>query len=141
MLNTIVRRNSKILAIILVLSLLLAATTVLAATKLIKAGKGGTIRIANGISIKIEKNSLQENTLISAKMVWGNKYIDFHFEPDDTVFSKPAKLKISLNAIDEMDLETLVLYGKNGEQIEPARKKRHMEYKISHFSIYYYRRR
>ena len=141
MTSKVARRNLVILPIVLVLSILLITTTALAATKLIKAKSGGVVKIADGVLLKIEKGSLQEDTLISAEMMWGDDYIGFEFGPDDTVFSEPAKLRIGLDVIDEMGLDSLTLFGERGEKIKPDISKKYVEYRISHFSIYYYRRR
>ena len=141
MLSTVVRRNLVILPIVLVLSILMATTTALATIKLIKAKNGGVVKIADGVCLEIEKDSLQEDTLISAEMMWGDDYIGFEFGPDDIVFSEPAKLRIDLDVIDEMGLDDLTLFRKGGQKIEPDISKKYVEYEISHFSIYYYRRR
>ena len=139
MIRTVVRKNLIILPAVLVLSMLL--TTALAATKLIKAKSGGVVKIADGIRLKVEKGSLEEDTLISAELKYDDDYIAFEFGPDGTTFSEPAKLRIDLDVADAMDLNGLTLYGEDGEEIRPNMNKKYMEHEISHFSIYYYRRR
>ena len=139
MARTVVRKNLVILPAVLILSMFL--TTALAATKVIKVKNGGVIKIANGIFFEVEKDSLIEDTSISAELKYGDDYVDFEFGPDGTTFSEPAKLRIDLDVANAMDLDGLTLYGEDGEEIRPNMNKKYVEYEISHFSIYYYRRR
>ena len=141
MISTVIRRDLAILPIVLVLSVPLITTTAFVTTELIKTKNGGVVRIANGVRLEVEKDSLPEDTLISAEMMWDDDYIDFEFGPDGTTFSGPAKLKIALDIADEMGLDGLTLYGEDGEEIKPNINKKYVEYEILHFSIYYYRRR
>ena len=141
MLSTTARRNLKVLPVVLVLSILLIATTALAATKLMKAKSGGVVNIAVGIRLKVEKGSLEEDTYISAELTSDGGRVGFEFGPAGTVFSEPAKLRISQKAVEEMGLEGLTLYGDRGQKIEPDVNPGYVEYEIPHFSIYYYRRR
>ena len=141
MTSKVVRRNLVILPIVLILSILLATTTALAVTKPIKAKNGGVIKIADGVSLKIERDSLPGDTLISAEMTLDDEYVDIEFGPGGTIFSEPAKLRIDLKVLDEMGLDGLTLFWEGGEEIEPDIGKKYAEYEIPHFSIYYYRRR
>ena len=145
MLNITMRRKLQIAGTILVLSVLLAAMTALAVTQLVKAGPGGTIDIADGISLKIKPHSLTDDVEITAEM-WlvedeiGNR-VEFSFLPDSIIFGEPAKLIVNMDVINAMGLEQLTLYGPGDEPIEPDLKGNRAIYEIPHFSIYYYRRR
>jgi hypothetical protein len=140
MLNTILRKRAQVLAAILVLSVVLIATTAFAATEYIKAKRGGIVPVAPGVSLVIKPGALAEDTVISANMKVKRNHISFCFGPSGTVFSKPAELCISWQAID--DVEDLTLYGEDGEGIEPAKTTRWgVKYYIEHFSMYYFRRR
>jgi len=139
MLSKVLKKRAQLLAVILVLSLLLTATTAFAVSEYITAKKGGVIGIAQGVKLVILPRALKEDTLISADMLKKKKRIEFTFEPDGTVFAKPAILKIAWSAIE--DLEDLVLYGLDGEKIRPRIKGWGLEYRIPHFSLYYFRRR
>jgi hypothetical protein len=99
MLRTIFRKRAHIiaLAVILVVSFALTDTPALAASKLIKAKKGGTIKIADGVKLKIEKSVVKDDTEISADMLlipagsvtnmpWKQEFIHFIFGPHGTVF-------------------------------------------------------
>ena len=141
MLNTILRKRAQVLALILVLSVLLTATAALAATKLIIAKKGGTVNIADGMELVIPPKALVEDTFISADVKHKRDRVIFSFGPDGTEFSKPAKLFISWQAVDDADVEDLTLYGPDGLEIEPKIKGWGVEYGIDRFSLYYYRRR
>lgn len=142
MLSTILRKRAQALAVILVLSVFLVATTVFAATKLIEAKKGGVVQIAQGVELVIRPNALEEDTVIAASMELQRKRVVFEFGPDGTKFRKPAHLSLSWAAMEALgDLESLTLYGEDGEEIEPKIKGWGMEYPIDHFSLYYHRRR
>jgi hypothetical protein len=142
MLNTIPKKRARALALVLVLSVLQTAATALAATKYIEAGEGGTIDIAEGVELVIPAGALGEDTVISADMEWADDHIYFHFGPGGTEFGKPAELRITWQAIDDMGLADLHLYSEDGEEIEYEIKKWGVvSYYIEHFSLYYYRRR
>ncbi len=141
MLHTFLRKKAHVLALIVVLSILLTTMTVFAASKLITAKKGGTIDMAPGVELVILPNALEEDTIVSADMRVKPKRIVYSFGPKGVVFSKSAKLIISLEVLDGAGVDDLVLYGENGEAIEPRRNKRSLVYEIDHFSAYYHRRR
>ena len=137
MLDTILRRRAQ--ALVLVLSLVLSVTAVFAATELIEAKKGGTINIAPGVRLVIRPGALEEDTAISADMIQKRDRILFRFKPSRTEFLKPAELRIHWQAIE--DVEDLILYGEDGEEIEPEIRGWGTKYYIEHFSLYYFRRR
>lgn len=139
MLNTILRKRAHLSAAVIAISLLMIATTAFAVTKLIEAKKGGTLEIAEGVELVVPPQALEEDTIISADMKMKSKSITFKFKPDGTVFVKPAKLQIAWSAI--QDVDDLTLYEKNGDEIEPRITGWGLEYEISHFSLYYFRRR
>lgn len=142
MLSMILRKRAQILATILVLSVFLIATAALADTKLIIAKKGGVVNIAEGIELVIRPGALENDTIVSAYMIQKRKRVIFSFGPDDTEFEKPARLCMSWAAVEALGtLESLTLYGENGERIEPRIKGWGVEYPIEHFSLYYHRRR
>lgn len=141
MLHTFLRKRAHVFTLIVVLSILLTAMTAYAASKLITAKKGGTIDVAPGVELVIRPNSLEEDTVISADMKVKPKRIVYTFGPNGVVFSKPAKLIISLEVFEDAGVDDLVLYGDNGEAIEPRRNKKFLVYEIDHFSAYYHRRR
>lgn len=116
--------------------------TALAASKLITAKKGGTIDMAPGVELVIRPNALEEDTVISADMWIESGRIVYSFSPGGTVFSKSAKLIISREVLEDTDVDDLILYGEDGEAIEPRKnKKKYLVYDIDHFSAYYHRRR
>ncbi len=102
-----------------------------------------TVNIVHGISLRVEPHSVQEDAVISADIACpdGTENINFSFKPDNTSFDKPAKLRVSMDAIGEMGLTQLTLYGPDDEAIQPSIKGNYAIYEIPHFSIYYYRRR
>jgi hypothetical protein len=140
--NTVLRkRAAQALAAILVLSILLTATIALAATYSIRAGKGGEIKIAKGVTFVVPSGALKEDTVISADMKWTKDHICFYFGPDGTTFDPPAELRISWYTIGKMDMADAILYGENGEKIMPQVKNWQGAWPIPHFSMYYFRRR
>jgi len=141
MLNTTAGKRAQTLALTMVLSILLASTTTLAATRIIRANRGGIIRIAQGVKLVIRHAALERDTMISADMVREHGRVCFCFGSDGTAFAddKPAELRISWQAIDDVD--DPVLYGDNGEEIEPDIAGWGLRYYIGHFPMYYYRRR
>jgi len=141
MLHTFLRKRAHVITLIVVLSILLTAMTALAASKLIVAKKGGTIDLAPGVKLVIPPKALEEDTVISADMRVKKKRITYDFGPSGTVFSKPAELIISSKVFKKAHVDDLVLYGEDGETIEPIRKKKSLVYEINHFSAYYHRRR
>jgi len=140
--NTILRkRAAQALTAILALSILLTATIALATTNLIRADKGGEIKIAKGVTFVVPSGALKEDTVISADMKWTKDYICFYFGPDGTSFAPPAQLRISWYTISKMDIADPILYGENGEKIMPQIKNWRGAWPIPHFSVYYFRRR
>ena len=139
--NTSLRKRARVLAPIIVLSIVLTAITAFATSQLITAKKGGTIDIAPGVELVFRPNSLEEDTVISADMSVKRNRIVYRFGPDGTVLSKPARFVVSWQVIEDADVDNLVLYGENGEEIEPVERKKCLVYEIDHFSLYYHRRR
>ncbi len=144
MLNLGVKKKSQIILATLILSVFLIAMTALSTVQLVREGPGGTIDIADGISLRIEPHSLQEDVVITAELLWPAKKrdpIQFSFLPDNIIFGRSAKLIVDLATIEAMGLKQLTLYGPDDEPIQPKIKGSRAEYEIKHFSIYYYRRR
>jgi hypothetical protein len=141
MLNLILKKKAQALVLAMVLSVFLTATIVLAATQFIEAKEGGTIDIAEGAYLDIPPYSLHEDTTISVDMVKEHDYVYFVFGPDYTTFSskKPARLNVSWSAIG--NTHDLTLYGEDGKYIVPKTSEWGVQWKIPHFSIYYYRLR
>ncbi len=139
MLNTILRKRAQLLAVILVISTIMIATAAFAVTKLIEAKTGGILEIADGARLVIPPHALKKDTVISADMSTKKKRIIFEFEPDGTVFARPARLQIGWSVVQKVD--DLFLYGEDGEKIRPRVTWWGLEYKIRHFSLYYFRRR
>lgn len=146
MLNTILRKRAQVLTLILVISVLVTAATAFAVTSIIEAKKGGKIGVAPGVLLVIKPGGLEEDAVVSANMkVKGNRTcfslnaaaLD---DGDDVDLTKLAVLNVSWEAID--GVEDLILYGQDGEEIEPAKTTRWgVKYYIEHFSLYYFRRR
>jgi hypothetical protein len=141
MLNTILGKRARVLALILVLSVLLTAATAFAATVFIRAKRGGRVNIAEGVELVIPPRALAEDTFISAYVRQRWDRVIFYFGPDGTEFSKPANLYISWQAVRRAGVEDFTLYGPGGLKIEPTVKGWGLKYEIDHFSLYYYRRR
>ncbi len=139
MLNTILRKRAQLLVMILVISMLMIATTSFAATKLIKARTGGVLRIDNGVRLRIPPRALKEDTVISADILREEDRIVFDFTPDGLIFARPARLRIGWSVVMEMD--DFIMRGPDGEKIWPRVRWWGLEYKIRHFSLYYFRRR
>jgi hypothetical protein len=146
MLNTILRKRAQVSAVILVLSILLLAATAFAATEIIKAKRGGRVRVGPGVSLVIKSNGLEEDAIVSAHMRVKRNRISFSFsatdldDGDDVKLTKPAVLYVSWRVIN--GLEDSILHGENGEEVEPAIiTKRGAKYYLGHFSLYYFRRR
>ena len=101
--------------------------------------------MAEGVELRIEPHSIEEDTVITADLLWPDKKnapIEFNLLPDDIIFSRPAKLIIDMDVIEAMGVTELTLYGPDDEPIEPTIKGNSgVVYPIWHFSIYYYRRR
>ncbi|MFC1717187.1 hypothetical protein ACFL6S_26235 [Candidatus Poribacteria bacterium] len=141
MLHTALRKRAQVLAPIIVLSIVLTAVTAFAASQLITAKKGGTIDIAPGVELVFLPKALEEDTEIIANMYVGQQSIVYDFGPDGTVLSKPARLIVSREVIKDAEVDDLVLYGEDGEEIAPKKNKKRLIYKLNHFSRYYHRRR
>ena len=141
MLHAALRKRAQVLALIIVLSIVLTAVTAFAASQLITAKKGGTIDIAPGVELVFLPKALEEDTVISANMRVGPQGIVYTLGPDGTVLLKPARLIVSREVIEDAEVDDLVLYGENGEEIEPKENGKRLIYKLDHFSRYYHRRR
>jgi hypothetical protein len=155
MLNTVTKRRVQVLTLVVVLLVLLTATTALANTRLIRAKYGGLIALRRGTWFIVPPGSLEENTVISARMERENGYINFIFGPCGTTFAedKPALLCITWRALCELGkedndrscvrLRDIVLYSESGEEIDviPEIKRWGVMWRVPHFSLYYYRRR
>jgi hypothetical protein len=151
MLNaTLWKRTAQALAAILVLSALLTATIALAGSvesKSIRANKGGVITIEEGIELRIPRGALEENTVISVKMVQNANKTTFRFEPHGLEFNIPVELWATKNAIS--DAESYVLYyaldekdpDNYTEAIHADIFGGEVSWYLDHFSLYYYRRR
>ena len=141
MLKTILRKRLQVLVSVVFLSLLL--TAVAAFANPITIGKeGGVVSIASGADLVIPPKSLKEDTTISAVMRKERERVTFEFGPDGTRFSKPAVLYVSWQFIaNSGNIEDLTLYGEGGKKLLPKVTLGGLEYKIKHFSLYYYRRR
>ena len=141
--EAISKRRARVLALILVLSVSVVAATAFAATKLIKANKGGVIPMGHGVKLTILPNALEEDTEISAEMEYTEDRINFHFGPSGIQFSEPAELRLTWQAIGGRDVENIVLYDGNDQEIEtePEIGSSGVVFYIEHFSIYYHRRR
>lgn len=147
MLNTIIKKRAQVLTLILVLLVFLTAMTASAVTKRIDED-GGTINIASGVSLKFPQDALDDDydgddggIVISADMYQTADFIEFLFGPSPMSFQKSLRLKITWEAIEEMDLDTFTLYSPDGEEIQPVERSWGLLWKIKHFSLYYYRRR
>ncbi len=142
MFNTTINKRLHALALLAVLSVFLA-TAAFAASMLIKADKGGTIEMAEGVELVIAPKSLEEDTVIHASVAMEEDRIFYIFGPGGTAFKKPAKLVVSQQVLGDADVTDLILYGEDGKKIKPriSKKEGHVEYRIKHFSIYYHRRR
>ncbi len=143
MLNTVLTRRVRVLALILAMSVFLTSVTALAAisknSKLIEADRGGKIRIDRGVFLIVPPGALEEDTVISAAMVKTRHRIKFYFKPHNMEFLKPVQLCVSWQVID--GIENITLYGSSGEAIEPQLYRWGVRYPLWHFSLYYYRRR
>ena len=141
MLEAVLRKRAKALALILFLSVFLIATTASAATRFIRADEGGAVRITSGAWLLIPAGSLEEDTLISANMKRTHNYLYFRFNPSGTVFDpdKPAQLCLAWWRL--QGLESFVLYGKDGSEVTPEFRWWGVKYDVDHFSLYYFRRR
>jgi hypothetical protein len=143
--DTILKKRTQILALILVVSVLLTATTILAATKFIEAKKGGVIRIARGVCFRVPPNSMEKDDTISADVVLEKDRVCFYFEPDGTTFDPPAQLMIvwpTLARLIHLGVRDLTLYYEgDGSGTKPRMRAWGAKYPIEHFSIYYFRRR
>ena len=151
MLHKALRKRARVLAPIIVLSLVLVAVTAFAASQLITAKKGGTIDIAPGVELVFLPRTLEEDTVISASMSVDQYDVDqdgmdenvivYDFGPDGILLSKPVRLVILREVIEDAEVDDLVLYGGDGEKITPKKNKKRLVYKLDHFSRYYHRRR
>ncbi len=141
MLHFALRKRARVLASIIVLSIVLTAVTAFAASQLITAKKGGTIDIAPGVELIFLPNTLEEDTVIFASMSVEQNNIVYDFGPDGTVLSKPVRLVVSREVIEDAEVDDLVLYGDDGEEVDPKKNKKRLIYKLDHFSRYYHRRR
>ena len=141
LLSTILRKRTQVLATTIVLSVFMAAMAAFAASELITAKKGGTVELAPGVELVFRPGTVEEDVVVTADMKVGRKRIKYDFGPDGLVFLKPARFIVSLEAIGDSDVDDLVLYGEDGEEIEPKVKKDRLVYDIEHFSRYYHRRR
>jgi hypothetical protein len=140
--NTVLRKRvAQALAAILVLSILLTATIALAATNLIRADKGGEIKIDRGVTFVVPPGALEKDTVISVDMKWTKDRICFYFGPDGTTFDPSAELRISWYAVSKMSMVDPILYGESGEKVIPQIKNYEGVWHVPHFSIYYFRRR
>jgi hypothetical protein len=70
-----------------------------------------------------------------------NDRVNFAFGPSGLSFNVPLKLEISWWTIIRLDLDSFALYGPGGEAIKPRFTSYGLKYDISHFSLYYHRRR
>ena len=143
MLNTTPRRRlQQILVLITILSVFLA-TEAFAVSRFITADEGGTIDLAEGVSLIIPPGALEEDTMIRAHVVLNRNRICYTFEPDGIVFNKPAKLVVSWEVLEDAGVKDLNLYGEDGKRIKPKilKKEESWAYRIEHFSLYYHRRR
>ena len=141
MLSTALRKRTQVLATTIILSVLMVAMAAFAASELITAKKGGIVELAPGVELVFRPGTLEEDTVISADMSVGRKRIKYDFGPDGTVFLKPAKFYVSWETFEGSRVDDYVLYGEDGEEIQPRVKKDCLIYDIEHFSIYYHRRR
>ena len=136
------RKRLQGLVSVTILLLLLAAAVAFADKQLIEAEEGGVVNIASGADLVIPPKALKEDTIVSAYMEEGSELVTFTFGPDDLRFSKPAMLYISLSLIDALgNIDDLTLYGEDGKKLKPKLTQGILEYRIKHFSLYYYRRR
>lgn len=143
MLRTFLQKRAKVIApifILLVLSLFLTAIAS-AETTFIEAGKSGRVVMQRGVKLRILRNALEEDTLISAEMVITEDQVDFIFGPSPLSLNVPALLKISWGAAEDLGLDGSTLIGPYGEEIEPSVDDWGMIWEIPHFSLYYHRRR
>jgi hypothetical protein len=79
-------KRTQILMLILALSVFLIETTAFAATELIKANKGGKIKLAPGVQLKFEKAVLKKDTVIYGEIIFSGDQVTFHFGPSGLVF-------------------------------------------------------
>ena len=142
MLKTILRKRLHVLVSVVFLSLLLTAVAAFADSPTIIGKEGGVVSIARGADLVIPPRSLKEDTPISAVMRKERERVTFEFGPDGTRFSKPAILYVSWQFIaNSGNIEDLRLYGEGRKKLIPKITQEGLEYKIKHFSLYYYRRR
>ena len=141
MINTVFKKRAQVSTFILVLSVFLTVMTASAATETIRKG-GGTIEIASGVSLFIPKAAIPRMRVdISADMYSTTDSIEFVFGPSPMRFDKDLTLKITWEALEDLNLDGFTLYGPRGKRIEPANRSWGLAWKIRHFSLYYYRRR
>ena len=140
MLNTIPKKRAQVILPILFLLLLMTATSANAASKFIKADKGGVIRIDWWAYLKIEPDGLSQDTRVTADLEWTDDQINLQIEAPGATLCKPAKLMISWWAIYDF-VDSFILYGDDGSEIKPFINWWGLNYYMSHFSLYYFRRR
>ena len=138
----ILSKGRRKLVLIPVILCLLAATMAFvsyAEAELIKADEGGIVSIDRGVFLSVPPGALEEDTVITGTKVEESDRICFYFEPSGTVFLKAAKLNVSWRVVS--DVESYILYGEDGEEIQPETFSWGLRHDIWHFSLYYYRRR
>lgn len=115
----------------------------------IKAKEGGTVYIDDGIQLVIPPGSLKSDTHIIANFMRNHKKAKFVFRPKGITFAddKPAQLQAELSAVGDADGLTLYYAPDETdpdyytETIEPEVVGGIVIWRISHFSLYYYRTR
>lgn len=140
--RTTLKRVLQVFTLVMVLSALLSLEA-FAVSRLIKADEGGVINIAEGVSLIIPPNALEEDAVVHARVSIKKNQICYNFGPDDIVLNRPVKLVVSQQILEDAGVDDLNLYGEDGERIKPrtSKKEETVTYKIDHFSLYYHRRR
>lgn len=142
------RKRQLLLGVLILLISLVAAIALAAvASGYIKAGKGGTIVIEEGIQLVVPPGALSEDTNIKVKMVRNTNKTTFDFSPEGLVFRKPVELRATYAAIS--DAASFNLYFAPDpsnpdyytEVITPVEYDWGVTWYLNHFSLYYYRRR
>lgn len=109
--------------------------------KMTKAG--GRINMKDGVILTIPQNSLKKEMAIQTQKIIYDDRVTIHLEPSGLKFKIPAILEVSkkfLDGIGRVDKEVLIGPGDvqryYGDDMGDT-----LQYKLDHFSIYYYRRR